>query len=260
MKLDVYYIDAFADNVFSGNPAAVIFSDLDDETIMQKIAAENNLSETAFIQQNNGTNHIRWFSPTTEVNLCGHATLASGYVYFNFINQNEKKITFSSASGDLVVENKDTFLELDFPKDKYNEVDYVNQVEESIGIKPLKTYLGEINLFAEIQNEDDIKNIKPDFDKLINLEGQGLIISSKSEQFDFVSRYFCPKYGINEDPVTGSAHTTLIPYWADKLNKTSMIAKQISKRGGVLYCTNLDERVLIGGEAVLYMKGEIDIS
>ena len=133
MKLDIYYIDAFADSVFSGNPAAVIFSDLDDEIIMQKIAAENNLSETAFINKNNGTNHIRWFSPTTEVNLCGHATLASGYVYFNFINQNEKKITFSSASGDLVVENKDKILELDLPKDKYNKVDYVNQVEESIG-------------------------------------------------------------------------------------------------------------------------------
>tara|TARA_S200000501_G_scaffold23006_1_gene19987 strand:+ start:616 stop:1398 length:783 start_codon:yes stop_codon:yes gene_type:complete len=260
MKLDVYYIDAFADNVFAGNPAAVIFSDLDDEVIMQKIAAENNLSETAFINHKNGINHIRWFSPTTEVNLCGHATLASGYVYFNFLNQNENKITFSSASGDLVVQNKDTFLELDFPKDKFTEVDYISQVEDSIGIKPIKTYLGEINLFAEIESEDDIKNIKPDFDKLINLDGQGLIISSKSEQFDFVSRYFCPKYGINEDPVTGSAHTTLIPYWADKLNKSSMTAKQISNRGGILYCTNLDERVLIGGKAVLYMKGVIEIT
>ena len=137
MKLDVYYIDAFADNVFAGNPAAVIFSDLDDEVIMQKIAAENNLSETAFINQKNGINHIRWFSPTTEVNLCGHATLASGYVYFNFLNQNENKITFSSASGDLVVQNKDTFLELDFPKDKFTEVDYISQVEDSIGIKPI---------------------------------------------------------------------------------------------------------------------------
>ena len=148
MKLDVYYIDAFADNVFAGNPAAVIFSDLNDEVIMQKIAAENNLSETAFINHKNGINHIRWFSPTTEVNLCGHATLASGYVYFNFLNQNENKITFSSASGDLVVQNKDTFLELDFPKDKFTEVDYVSQFEDSIGIKPIKTYLGEINLFA----------------------------------------------------------------------------------------------------------------
>ena len=128
MRLDVYYIDAFADSVFSGNPAAVIFSDLNDEVIMQKIAAENNLSETAFINQKNGINHIRWFSPTTEVNLCGHATLASGYVYFNFLNQNENKIIFSSASGDLVVQNKDAFLELDFPKDKFTEVDYVNQV------------------------------------------------------------------------------------------------------------------------------------
>ena len=260
MKLDVFYIDAFSKNVFSGNPAAVIFSDLDDETIMQKIAAENNLSETAFINQKDGINNIRWFSPTTEVNLCGHATLASGYVYFNFINKNENKIIFSSASGTLVVENKDTFLELDFPKDKFNEVNYIDEVEDSIGIKPINTYLGEINLFAVMESEEDIKNINPDFDKVLQLEGQGLIVSSKSEEVDFVSRYFCPKYGINEDPVTGSAHTTLIPYWADKLNKTSMTAKQISNRGGILYCTNLDDRVLIGGQAVLYMKGEIDIS
>ena len=260
MKLDVFYIDAFSKNVFSGNPAAVIFSDLDDETTMQKIAAENNLSETAFINQKDGINNIRWFSPTTEVNLCGHATLASGYVYFNFINKNENKIIFSSASGTLVVENKDTFLELDFPKDKFNEVNYIDEVEDSIGIKPINTYLGEINLFAVMESEEDIKNINPDFDKVLQLEGQGLIVSSKSEEVDFVSRYFCPKYGINEDPVTGSAHTTLIPYWADKLNKTSMIAKQISNRGGILYCTNLDDRVLIGGQAVLYMKGEIDIS
>jgi PhzF family phenazine biosynthesis protein len=260
MKLDVFYIDAFSKNVFSGNPAAVIFSDLDDETTMQKIAAENNLSETAFINQKDGINNIRWFSPTTEVNLCGHATLASGYVYFNFINKNENKIIFSSASGTLVVENKDTFLELDFPKDKFNEVNYIDEVEDSIGIKPINTYLGEINLFAVMESEEDIKNINPDFDKVLQLEGQGLIVSSKSEDVDFVSRYFCPKYGINEDPVTGSAHTTLIPYWADKLNKTSMTAKQISNRGGILYCTNLDDRVLIGGQAVLYMKGEIDIS
>ena len=260
MKLDVYYVDAFADNVFSGNPAAVIFSDLDDEDIMQSIASENNLSETAFINQNNGINNIRWFSPTTEVNLCGHATLASGYVYFNFINQNDKKIIFSSASGNLAVEKKDAFLELDFPKDIFNEVDYINKVQDIIGVKPIKTYLGEINLFAELESEADVKNINPDFDKLLNLDGQGLIISSKSEDFDFVSRYFCPKYGINEDPVTGSAHTTLIPYWAEKLDKTSMVAKQISNRGGVLYCTNLDNRVLIGGKAVLYMKGEININ
>jgi len=260
MKLDVFYIDAFSNNVFSGNPAAVIFSDLIDETIMQKIAAENNLSETAFINQKDGTNFIRWFSPTTEVNLCGHATLASGYVYFNFINKNMNKITFSSASGNLIVENKDNFLELDFPKDNFNEVNYINEVEDSIGIKPINTYLGEINLFAVMESEEDIKNINPDFDKLLQLEGQGLIVSSKSKDFDFVSRYFCPKYGINEDPVTGSAHTTLIPYWADKLNKTTLTAKQISNRGGILYCTNLVDRVLIGGEAVLYMKGEIDIS
>ena len=201
MKLPIYYVDAFTDTLFSGNPAAVIFSDINDSELMQNIAAENNLSETAFIQQNNGTNHIRWFSPTTEVNLCGHATLASGYVYFNFINQNEKKITFSSASGDLVVENKDTFLELDFPKDTYSEVDYINQVEDSIGVKPIKTYLGETNLFAEIENEDDVKNIKPDFDKLIS----GVcIVKGRPSEPDFVPRFIiCSKDLINSGLQSG---------------------------------------------------------
>ena len=248
MKLDIYYIDAFAESVFSGNPAAVIFSDLNDETIMQKIAAENNLSETAFINQNNGTNYIRWFSPTTEVNLCGHATLASGYVYFNFINQNKKKITFSSASGDLVVQNKDTFLELDFPKDNFKQVDQIQAVFTATGLKPIETYIGDINMLAIYENEEQIKAIEPDFENLAKLEGQGLIISSPSDDFDFVSRYFCPKYGINEDPVTGSAHTSLIPYWSNVFNKNILHAKQISDRGGEVFCENLKDRVLIGGE------------
>ena len=260
MKLDVYFIDAFADTVFTGNPAAVIFTDIDDEKLMQKIASENNLSETAFVNLSKDINHIRWFSPLKEVDLCGHATLASGFVYFNFINKDENEINFMSACGKLSVRKTDDLYELNFPKDNIKKINLVDEVEESIGIKPIETYIGDINLFALIDSEDDLRTLTPNFNKLINLDGQGLIVSSRSKKYDFVSRYFCPKYGINEDPVTGSAHTTLIPFWSEKLNSSKLVAKQVSKRGGVLYCKNADNRVLIAGKAVLYMKGVIDLS
>ena len=260
MKFDVYFIDAFADKVFEGNPAAVIFTDINDEKLMQKIASENNLSETAFVNVSEDINHIRWFSPLKEVDLCGHATLASGFVYFNFINKDENEVSFMSASGELSVRKKDDLYELNFPKDNIKKIDLIDQVEDSIGVKPIETYIGDINLFALLDSEDILKALTPNFNKLINLEGQGLIVSSKSNEYDFVSRYFCPKYGINEDPVTGSAHTTLVPYWSERLNSSELVAKQVSERGGVLYCKNKDTRVLIAGKAVLYMKGKIELS
>ena len=258
MKLDVYFVDAFTSEIFSGNPAAVIFSDIDDEVLMQKIAAENNLSETAFVDLSN--NNIRWFSPACEVNLCGHATLASAFIYFNYFDTTNESIVFNSASGELKVYKKDDYLELDFTKDTFKQVDMIEMVESATGAKPLETYLGDINLFAVYENEEIISNINPDYSAVSKLEGQGLIISSSSNQYDFVSRYFCPKFGINEDPVTGSAHTTLIPYWSEKLSKDSLTAKQVSTRGGELFCHNIKNRVLIGGKAVLYMKGLIEIS
>ncbi|MFL2715755.1 MAG: PhzF family phenazine biosynthesis protein [Gammaproteobacteria bacterium] len=258
MKFDVYFVDAFTSESFSGNPAAVIFSDVSDEVLMQNIAAENNLSETAFINLSN--NGIRWFSPTCEVNLCGHATLASAFIYFNYLDNSKESIVLNSASGELKVYKKNKYLQLDFPKDKFERVDMVKKVEIATGVKPIETYIGDINLFAVYENEEVISNIQPDFDAVSKLDGQGLIISSSSNQYDFVSRYFCPKFGINEDPVTGSAHTTLIPYWSEKLSKDSLTAKQISKRGGELFCQNKNDRVLIGGNAVLYMKGTIEIS
>ena len=260
MKLDVYFIDAFADKVFTGNPAAVIFTDIDDEKLMQKIAFENNLSETAFVNLSKDTNHIRWFSPLKEVDLCGHATLASGFAYFNFINKDQNEVTFMSASGELSVSKNNDLYELNFPKDNLTKIDLEDRVEDSIGVKPVETYIGDINLIATLDSEDAIKELNPDFNKLINLEGQGLIVTAQSNEYDFVSRYFCPKYGINEDPVTGSAHTSLIPYWSERLKSSELVAKQVSDRGGVLYCKNQDTRVLISGKAVLYMKGEIELS
>ena len=260
MKLDVYFIDAFADKVFTGNPAAVIFTDIDDEKLMQKIASENNLSETAFVNLTKDTNYIRWFSPLKEVDLCGHATLASGFAYFNFINKDKNEVTFMSASGELSVSKNNDLYELNFPKDNLTKIDLEDRVEDSIGVKPVETYIGDINLIAILDSEDAIKELNPDFNKLINLEGQGLIVTAQSNEYDFVSRYFCPKYGINEDPVTGSAHTSLIPYWSERLKSSELVAKQVSDRGGVLYCKNQDTRVLISGKAVLYMKGEIKLS
>mgnify|MGYP005721324901 FL=1 len=260
MKFDIFFVDAFSSELFSGNPAAVIFSDLNDDVLMQKIAAENNLSETAFINIKSDANYIRWFSPTTEVNLCGHATLASAFIYFNYIDSSATEISFQSASGVLKVTNASDKYELDFPKDNFKQVDQIEAVYTATGLKPIETYIGDINMLAIYENEKQIKAIEPDFQNLAKLEGQGLIISSSSDDFDFVSRYFCPKYGINEDPVTGSAHTTLIPYWANKLNKTRLHAKQVSSRGGELFCKNLEQRVLIGGEAKLYMKGELKIN
>ena len=170
-----------------------------------------------------------------------------------------KVLALNSASGELKVYKQENFLQLDFPKDNFQEVDMIEAVENATGVRPLETYLGDINLFAVFDNEDNVSNMTPNFDAVSKLDGQGLIISSSSNQYDFVSRYFCPKYGINEDPVTGSAHTTLIPYWSEKLNKISLTAKQVSKRGGELFCENTDNRVLIGGNAVLYMKGVIEI-
>ena len=258
MQLDIYFVDAFTDNIFSGNPAAVIFTNLDDKSTMQKISAENNLSETAFVNLSDN-NLIRWFSPIKEVDLCGHATLASAYIYFNYLDKKAESICFNSASGELIVNKKDKFLQLDFPKDEFHLINDINSVASAVGVAPIQTYKGTINLMAVYEKEEDILKLSPDYEKVIGLDGQGLIVTAPGFHCDFVSRYFCPKYGINEDPVTGSAHTTLIPYWSERLNKNLLTAKQISKRGGDLFCENADNRVLIGGSAVLYMKGIIEI-
>ena len=177
MKLDVFFVDAFSSELFSGNPAAVIFSDLNDDVLMQKIAAENNLSETAFINTESDVNHIRWFSPTTEVNLCGHATLASAFIYFNYIDTSKTEISFQSESGVLKVTNALDKYELDFPKDNFKQVDQIQAVFAATGLKPIETYIGDINMLAIYENEEQIKAIEPDFENLAKLEGQGLIIS-----------------------------------------------------------------------------------
>jgi PhzF family phenazine biosynthesis protein len=260
MKYDIYYIDAFTDKLFSGNPAAVIFSDISDSSLMQNIAAENNLSETAFIREDDGSYHIRWFSPHCEIDLCGHATLASAYVFFNYISPDEKIFSVCSLkNGILTVSQNDDLLLLDFPKDQIEPFDDISSIESVIGVNPIEAFKGRDDILAILESEDAIKNLNVDFESLNKLDARGLIVSSAGTNHDFVSRFFAPATGVDEDPVTGSAHTTLTPYWSQKLNKTNLNAAQLSRRGGVLYCEDKGDRVIIGGKATQYLKGNIFI-
>lgn len=260
MKLSLYQIDAFANKVFEGNPAAVIPLEnwLPTKT-MQLIASENNLSETAFFCPSDNNYEIRWFTPNGEIELCGHATLASAYVLFNILNYKTEQIEFNSLSGSLIVKKINDLYRLDFPSQKPIKCKMPSLLTEGLGRESNNCYKNEDYLVV-FETEDEIANINPDFNKLKNLDSRGVIITAPGLNYDFVSRAFFPKYGILEDPVTGSAHTKLIPYWAKKFEKSKLIAKQISKRGGELFCENNKNRVYISGHAKLYMKGEIEIN
>jgi len=260
MSTPIYYVDAFTDKLFSGNPAAVIFSQIKDEQLMQKIAAENNLSETAFIREENGIFYIRWFAPLCEIDLCGHATLASAFIFFKYIKPESSVFeVHSQKNGILKVTKKNNLLVLDFPKDSLSKYNEFSSIEEIININPIELYKGRDDVLAIVESEDSVKNLDINFELLNKINARGLIVSARGTKSDFVSRFFAPSAGVNEDPVTGSAHTTLIPYWSNKLGKTSMHAEQLSERGGVLYCEDKNDRVLIGGNAIEYLKGEINI-
>ena len=260
MSTSIYYVDAFTDKLFSGNPAAVIFSQIKDEQLMQKIAAENNLSETAFIREENGIFHIRWFAPLCEIDLCGHATLASAYIFFKYIKPESSMFEVQSLkNGILKVTKKNNLLVLDFPKDSLSQYNEFSLIEEIININPIELYRGRDDVLAIVETEDSVRNLDINFELLNKINARGLIVSAEGTKSDFVSRFFAPSAGVNEDPVTGSAHTTLIPYWSNKLGKASMHAEQLSERGGILYCEDKNDRVLIGGNAIEYLKGEINI-
>ena len=260
MTTSIYYVDAFTDKLFSGNPAAVIFSEINDQKLMQKIAAENNLSETAFIRRENGIYHIRWFAPLCEIDLCGHATLASAFIYFKYIQPESTRFEVQSLkNGTLTVTKKDNLLILDFPKDSLSKYDDSNFVEKIINTKPTELFIGRNDVLAIVESETIVRNLDINFELLKTSSVRGLIVSAKGESCDFVSRFFAPSAGVYEDPVTGSAHTTLIPYWSEQLNKTSLKAQQLSERGGVLFCEDRGDRVFIGGNAVEYLRGEINI-
>lgn len=261
MSQKIYQIDAFADALFSGNPAAVCpLENWLDADIMQKIAAENNLAETAFTVPVENGYEIRWFTPEVEVDLCGHATLASAYTLMNFEGFSGGKINFFSRnSGTLTVTKNGDFLTLDFPKDNLQKVENLAIFEKCFAYQPIEAYQGKTDYLLIFENEHQIQNIEPNIPEIAKIDARGIIVSSISENFDFVSRFFGPNCGVNEDPVTGSAHTTLTPFWAEKLGKTKLTAKQISKRGGVLECELKNDRILISGKCKTYLKGEIFI-
>ena len=264
MKLTLYQIDAFTDKLFGGNPAAVIpLEKWLDEELMQKIALENNLSETVFfIPLENGSEvdfEIRWFTPSVEIDLCGHATLASAYVLFNILNFNKEEICFKSKSGILKVTQDDNITWLDFPSWKPEKIAEVPaDVFKALRDPDIKGIYKNRDLLIELSNEKAVLNCSPDF-ALMYETGYKIIITAKGTDADFVSRFFAPVAGVNEDPVTGSAHSQLIPYWSQKLNKQKMFALQLSQRGGKLWCEQDGDRVKIGGNCVYFMKGEIDL-
>ncbi len=259
MKLPIYQIDAFAESVFHGNPAAVcpLKEWLPDE-ILQAIAEENNLSETTFYVKREKTYELRWFTPNKEVDLCGHATLAAAYVVFEKEGFKNNKIIFHSAGGDLRVKKKNDYLTLDFPAQVGIYCEIPDALTKALGKKPKSVYRA-MDFMAVFESEDVVESLRPNFLLLTELDLRGVIVTAPGRNVDFVSRFFAPNYAINEDPVTGSAHCLLAPYWADRLNKENLTAFQLSKRTGLIQCEVKGDRVFISGKAVQYLEGTIQI-
>ena len=261
LKIPIYQVDAFADSIFSGNPAAVCpLENWLEDAIMQKIAMENNLSETAFFVKEKKGYHIRWFTPAVEVNLCGHATLATAHVLFNHLQIGVNMIEFNSRSGILKVRANGKQYIMDFPTDQISRQDPPDEIINSIGIRPESSWKGREDFMLVYEHQSIIENIKPDFKALAGSTGRGIIVTAPGRDVDFVSRFFAPQAGIDEDPVTGSAHTTLTPYWSERLDKKELKARQVSKRGGTVFCKYMNQRVEISGSANTYMSGEIILS
>ena len=263
MKLTLYQIDAFTDRLFSGNPAAVVpLEKWINSELMQKLALENNLSETVFFvpsAQGSETDFdIRWFTPQLEINLCGHATLASAFVIFNYLNFNKPEIKFNSQSGILQVTREGDLIKMNFPSWKPDEFsDPPINLKDVLGGADIKGIYKNRDLLVELVDEDAVINCIPDFSAMKST-GYKIIIMAPGKSVDFVSRFFAPTAGVDEDPVTGSAHSQLIPFWSKKLNKEKMKALQLSKRGGVIYCEQKGDRVIMAGNCVYYMKGEFE--
>jgi PhzF family phenazine biosynthesis protein len=259
MEISLYQIDAFASELFEGNPAAVCPLEewLPDKT-MQSIAEENNLSETAFFVPTANGFHIRWFTPKDEVDLCGHATLATAYVLYDILGYKRDKIEFDSRSGLLLVTKDNERIVMDFPAQPPVLCDIPKEVIKAFDIAPIECLKSE-DYIVVFEREIDILSAKPNLGQLTKLDLRGVIITAKSSRYDFVARFFAPKYGVPEDPVTGSAYTQLAPYWASKIGSKRFSVKQVSSRGGELTCEIADDRVLISGKAIKYLEGKINI-
>ena len=260
-------IDVFTDKLFGGNPAGVCLLDawLPDN-LLQSIAAENNLSETAFLVRQDGYYDLRWFTPTIEVDLCGHATMASAFVLFEEIEKYAGEIKFKTASGMMAVSRENDMLYLDFPLRPVAPCPMHQTFEKAFAVKPVAVYKA-IDFLVLVDSEQTLRSINPDYSVLKEIKNEagldsdsfGVIVTASGNDCDFVSRFFAPSAGINEDPVTGRAHCSLIPFWSEKLGKTKLFAKQLSKRSGILFCEDCGERVKIGGKAVRYLRGDIEI-
>jgi len=265
--MEYHIVDVFTDKLFGGNPAGVCVLDkwLADD-ILQSIAAENNLSETAFLVRQDGYYDLRWFTPSIEVELCGHATMASAFVLFDETEQTASELKFKTKSGVLSVSKGNDLFCLDFPSRPVSIYPTYQTFEKAFNVKPVAVYKA-VDFLVLLNNEEELRKINPDFTMLKNIKEDagidndcfGIIVTAKGNDCDFVSRFFAPNAGIDEDPVTGRAHCSLIPFWSERFNKTKLTAKQLSKRGGVLYCEDCGERVKIGGKAVRYLKGRICI-
>jgi PhzF family phenazine biosynthesis protein len=263
MKLNLYQIDAFAEKLFTGNPAAVVpLKKWIPDELMQQLVMENNLAETVFFVPSGqkGVDYdIRWFTPAIEINLCGHATLASAYVIFNILEEKGKSIVFSSKSGLLNVKKKKDSIEMDFPSWKPERTtNYPENIQEMLNVNEIVGVYRYRDLLIELNSEEDVQNARPDFTALKST-GEKVIITAPGKAVDFVSRFFAPSAGIDEDPVTGSAHSQLIPFWSEKLDKKIMQAKQLSQRGGHLWVEQRGDRVIMAGKCVFYMKGRVEI-
>jgi PhzF family phenazine biosynthesis protein len=261
MNVPIYQVDAFTGKLFGGNPAAICPLDtwLPDAT-MQSIAAENNLAETAYYIRKNGGFHIRWFTPGVEVDLCGHATLAAAHVIMEIRREAKQgRVTFDSKSGELIVTRESDLYALDFPARPPSETKFDKNLFEALGAKP-KQVLGARDYLCIFETEAEVRALKPSMEKLAAIDRLATIVTAPGADCDFVSRFFAPAKGVPEDPVTGSAHCTLIPYWAERLGKTKLFARQVSARGGELWCEHRGGRVTIAGRAVKYLEGSIVVS
>lgn len=257
MKYTQYTVDAFSDRPMYGNPAAVIVTDeFPTDEQMQLIAGENNYSETAFIVKEKERYHLRWFTLAGEIDLCGHATLASAYTIFRFFEPNADRIVFSTVSGDLLIERKDSIFEMSLPAYPLQEIPVTDDMERAFGIRPIEAYLGR-DLLCIMASESDVRNMMPDSELLKTLPGLLQNVTARGKEWDCVSRSFAPKTNVYEDPVCGSGHCHIFPYWAAKTGKTELIGFQASPRGGVLYCKIDGERAILGGQAALFAVSEI---
>jgi PhzF family phenazine biosynthesis protein len=253
-----FIVDAFADELFKGNQAGVCIVDRPiDDKLMHKIATENNLSETAFVVKREGFYDLRWFSPEVEIDLCGHGTLASAFIVSHFIDKDAVDMDFHTMSGVLSVKRNGDIYEMDFPSRKPVPIEKTQLMEDAIGIPVLEAYASrDILLLAD--SEKQVKDLEPRLDLIAKIpDCFAVIVTAKGDEADFVSRFFAPNANIPEDPVTGSAHSTLIPFWSERLGKEKMTAKQLSQRGGTLYCEDRGDRVKISGKGILYLVGEI---